>query len=221
MLKWTLVFLAGVLVGANAVYFAMTRDAPRPRDPLAIERAPTPPSATPGKPVLPVESIHPPRREPDKSAALPAAPVVPSPSGLLVPVEGIAASALSNTFEDARGADRVHEALDIMAPHGTPVLAVADGHVEKLFDSKQGGLTLYQFEPSGTFVYYYAHLDGYAPGVVQGKPLRRGEVIGYVGSTGNADITAPHLHFAVFVLGPEKQWHKGTPINPYPLLGGL
>ena len=220
MLKWTLVFLAGALVGANAVYFVMTRDTPRPPA-LVIERAPTPPSARPGGPVLPVDPVRTPRPGPDATAALPAAPVVPSPSGLLVPVEGIAASALSDTFSDARGSDRVHDAIDIMAPHGTPVLAVADGHVEKLFDSKQGGLTLYQFDPSGTFVYYYAHLDGYAPGVVEGKPLRRGEVIGYVGSTGNADITAPHLHFAVFVLGPEKQWHKGTPINPYPLLGGM
>ena len=220
MLKWVLVFLAGVLVGANAVYFVMTADAPRPSDTLTIERAPTPTATAPGEPMQPVQPVRPPRSEPDAPVARPAAPVVPGPSGLLVPVAGIAASALSNTFKDARGSDRVHDALDIMAPRGTPVLAVADGHVEKLFDSKQGGLTLYQFEPSGTFAYYYAHLDRYAPGVVEGKPLRRGEVIGYVGSTGNADIAAPHLHFAVFVLGPEKQWWKGTPINPYPLLGG-
>ena len=218
MLKWILVFLAGALVGANAVYFVMTRDAPRPPDALVIERAPTPPSVRPGEPVLPVESIRPLRAEPATPAALPAAPLVASPSGLLVPVEGIPASALSNTFEDARGSDRVHEALDIMAPHGTPVLAVADGHVEKLFDSKQGGLTLYQFEPGGRYAYYYAHLDSYAAGLVEGKSLRQGEVVGYVGSTGNADTAAPHLHFAVFVLGPERAWFKGTAINPYPLL---
>lgn len=222
MLKWILVFLAGALVGANAVYFVMTRDAPRPRDPLAIERAPTPPAEAPAEAMSPVEPIR--RSGPglDATVTAPSAPLAPAPgpSGLLVPVAGISASMLSNTFQDARGSDRVHEALDIMAPRGTPVLAVADGHVEKLFDSKQGGLTLYQFEPGGTFAYYYAHLDRYAPGVVEGKPLRRGEVIGYVGSTGNADVAAPHLHFAVFVLGPEKQWWKGTPVNPYPLLGG-
>ena len=225
MLKWTLVFLAGVLVGANAVYFVMTRDAPRPTDPLAIERAPTPADALPGGPApapavepipAPVPGVDTTRNSPN----LPAAPAVVRPGGLLVPVEGITASALSNTFTDARGNDRVHEALDIMAPRGTAVLAVADGHVEKLFDSKQGGLTLYQFDPAGRFAYYYAHLDRYAPGLVEGKRLRRGEVIGYVGSTGNANVDAPHLHFAVFVLGPEKQWWKGTPINPYPLLGG-
>jgi len=220
MLKWILVFLAGALVGANAVYFVMTRDAPRPRDPLVIERTPVPSSPDPAEPA---DAIPPPAPQPDSPPAtprLPAGSAVPGPSGLIVPVQGIAASELSNTFSDARGSDRVHDALDIMAPRGTPVLAVTDGHVEKLFDSKQGGLTLYQFEPGGTFAYYYAHLDRYAPGVVEGKPLRRGEVIGYVGSTGNADVASPHLHFAVFVLGPEKQWHKGTPVNPYPLLVG-
>jgi murein DD-endopeptidase MepM/ murein hydrolase activator NlpD len=135
-----------------------------------------------------------------------------------VPVQGIARAALSDTFDDARGGERRHEALDIMAPAGTPVLAAADGHIEKLFDSKQGGLTIYQFEPSGRYAYYYAHLQGYAPGLAEKEAVKRGEVIGYVGSTGNADPAAPHLHFAVFALGPEKQWWKGTPVNPYPLL---
>ena len=107
-----------------------------------------------------------------------------------------------------------------MAPRGTPVLAVADGKIEKLFDSKQGGLTLYQFDRTGTFAYYYAHLDRYAAGMVEGRQLERGEVLGYVGGTGNADPAGPHLHFAIFVLGPEKHWWQGTAINPYPLLGG-
>lgn len=198
MLKFVLVFLAGALLGANAVYYLMTRDV---ASPIAVE-----PAATP---------------TPTPTAAFPKdTAATPGPRGLMVPVQGIVASALSNTFEDARGTDRVHDAIDIMAPQGTPVVAVADGHVEKLFDSKQGGLTIYQFEPTGQYAYYYAHLDRYASGVVEGKPLRQGEVIGYVGSTGNANVDAPHLHFAVFVLGPEKQWSKGTAINPYPLLGG-
>ena len=104
-----------------------------------------------------------------------------------------------------------------MAPAGTPVLAVADGHVEKLFESDRGGLTLYQFEPTGRLAYYYAHLERYAPGIEEGGTLRRGQVIGHVGSSGNADPAAPHLHFAVFLLGPEKRWWEGEPIDPWPL----
>ena len=135
---------------------------------------------------------------------------------LTIPVSGVSAAALMPSFEQARG-ERVHEALDIMAPAGTPVVAVEDGTVAKLFTSKAGGLTLYQFDPSRSVAYYYAHLQGYAAGVVEGGPVRRGQVIGYVGSTGNADPDAPHLHFAIFVLGAEKHWWQGTPIDPYPV----
>ncbi len=154
-------------------------------------------------------------------AAAPATPLpaAASPSGLIVPVSGVRPDQLHDTFGDARGSERRHEALDIMAPAGTPVLAVADGHVEKLFDSERGGLTIYQFEDTGTWCYYYAHLQAYAPGLAEGRAVERGEVIGYVGSSGNADPAAPHLHFAVFALTPERQWWKGTAINPYPLLG--
>lgn len=217
MLKWTLVFLAGALLGANAMYFLMTRDRVPPT-PLGIERRPTVPESDAAPAPSPAQRTAPPAAAPPAPGAVTPAP--PGPDRLVMPVQGITADQLSNTYDDSRGNGRVHEALDIMAPRGTPVLAVADGHVEKLFQSEQGGLTLYQFEPSGRRAYYYAHLDRYAPGVVEGKPLRRGELIGYVGSTGNANVAAPHLHFAVFVLGPEKQWWKGTPINPYPLLGG-
>jgi len=133
-------------------------------------------------------------------------------------VQGVDFAALRDTFDDARGSERRHEALDIMAPAGTPVLAVADGTIEKLFTSDRGGLTIYQFEPTGTYAYYYAHLQAYAPGIVEGQPVRRGDVLGTVGSTGNADPAAPHLHFAVFRLTPEKQWWTGEPVNPYPLL---
>ncbi|TYT26133.1 M23 family metallopeptidase [Luteimonas viscosa] len=145
----------------------------------------------------------------------------PSAAGLVVPVQGVAAADLQDTFGDARGGERMHEALDIMAPAGTPVLAVADGRIEKLFDSERGGLTIYQFEPGGTWCYYYAHLQAYAPGLAEGKEVSRGEVIGFVGSSGNADPAAPHLHFAVFALTPERQWWTGTPVNPYPLLAGV
>ncbi len=145
----------------------------------------------------------------------------PAPGGdLLLPVAGIRPSQLQDTFTDARSAGRSHDAIDIMAPAGTPVLAVADGHVEKLFDSARGGLTIYQFEPGGELAYYYAHLQRYADGLAEGQAVKRGQVIGYVGSTGNASPDAPHLHFAIFVLGPEKRWWEGIAINPYPLLGG-
>ena len=105
-----------------------------------------------------------------------------------------------------------------MAPKGTKVLAVADGKVAKLFESKAGGLTIYQFDPTGAVAYYYAHLDRYAPGLADGAAVRRGQVIGFVGSTGNADTAAPHLHFAIFRLGPERRWWEGEAIDPYRVL---
>ena len=134
---------------------------------------------------------------------------------------GRIASDLRNTFDDGRDGDkRGHEAIDIMAARGTPVLAVDDGRIARLFLSEPGGITVYQFDPSGQFAYYYAHLDRYADGLAEGQTVRRGAVLGYVGTTGNASPDAPHLHFALFRLGPEKQWWKGEPINPFEFLGG-
>ena len=151
------------------------------------------------------------------ASALPAKEVpLPQPPALRMPVQGVAPEKLQDTYTDQRGGGaRVHGALDLMAPRGTPVLAVDGGRIAKLFLSKPGGITLYQFDPSGTFSYYYAHLDGYAPGIAEGSLLRKGQVIGYVGSTGNASPLAPHLHFSIFRLGPERQWWRGTPINPF------
>jgi murein DD-endopeptidase MepM/ murein hydrolase activator NlpD len=134
---------------------------------------------------------------------------------LTLPVTGVSAAQLSDTYTQARAAGAPHEAIDIMAARGTPVLAVEDGRIAKLFLSKPGGITLYQFDPSGEFAYYYAHLDAYADGITEGGTVRKGQVIGYVGSTGNASPEAPHLHFAIFKLGAEKQWWRGTPINPF------
>ena len=130
-----------------------------------------------------------------------------------LPIEEL--GGLRNSFNEKRGG-RPHEAVDIMAARGTAVLAVDDGRVAKLFLSIPGGKTIYQFDPSGTFAYYYAHLDRYADGLAEGAAVKRGDVIGYVGNTGNAAAIAPHLHFAIFRLGPERQWWKGTPIDPYP-----
>jgi peptidoglycan LD-endopeptidase LytH len=143
-----------------------------------------------------------------------------APSGLLLPVQGITAAQLQDTFTDARSQGRVHDAIDILAAEGTPVLAVADGTIEKLFDSERGGLTVYQFEPGGTYCYYYAHLQRYADGLAEKQAVKRGDVIGYVGHTGNASPDAPHLHFEIHRLGPEKQWWKGESLNPYPVLRG-
>ena len=137
---------------------------------------------------------------------------------LQIPVEGITPAELHDTFTDARALGRPHEAIDIMAPKGTRVFAVEDGAVSKLFRSVAGGLTIYQFDPTGEYAYYYAHLDSYAKGLREGQIIRRGQTIGYVGSTGNASAAAPHLHFSIYRLGPEHKWWKGDAINPYPLL---
>ncbi|QJW84300.1 peptidoglycan DD-metalloendopeptidase family protein [Ramlibacter terrae] len=136
---------------------------------------------------------------------------------LVVPVVGVAPTALADHYDDARG-KRVHEAIDIMAPAGRAVVAVDDGRIAKLFTSRGGGLTVYHFDKQGQLAYYYAHLQSYAPGLREGATVQRGEVIGYVGSTGNANPAAPHLHFAVFRLGPQKNWWQGEAVNPYPAL---
>jgi murein DD-endopeptidase MepM/ murein hydrolase activator NlpD len=147
-------------------------------------------------------------------ADAPPEPVSPS---LGMPIAGVDPHTLQSNFAQARGG-HAHEALDIMAPRGTEVRAVAAGNVVKLFNSKPGGLTVYQFDDSRVWCYYYAHLDRYAAGLKEGMLLRRGEVLGYVGSTGDASPDAPHLHFAVFELGPEKHWWQGTAVDPLPLL---
>jgi murein DD-endopeptidase MepM/ murein hydrolase activator NlpD len=123
-----------------------------------------------------------------------------------------------DTFGEVRANGKPHEATDIMAPRGTPVLAIGDGTVTKLFYSRSGGNTVYEFDPLQTYCYYYAHLDRYASGTREGMSVHKGDVLGYVGSTGDASPDAPHLHLAIFRLGPEKHWWEGTAINPYPLL---
>ena len=138
---------------------------------------------------------------------------------VLIPVAGVAASSLHDTFDQPRDGGRAHHALDIMAPRGTPVLAAVDGTIRKLFVSRAGGLTIYEFDNSEQRVYYYAHLDGYA-NLSEGMRVRRGDVIGYVGTTGNAPENAPHLHFAIEVLPPTKEWWRGVAIDPYPILTG-
>jgi murein DD-endopeptidase MepM/ murein hydrolase activator NlpD len=139
--------------------------------------------------------------------------------GMLFPVGGFDSTRLDDSFNSPRdGGTRKHNAIDIMAPRGTPVLAVADGRVIKLMKSSKGGLTLYAADLEDQFVYYYAHLDHYNPKLYSGKPLMRGDTLGYVGTTGNAPSNMPHLHFQVMRMGANGDFVNGTPINPYPLL---
>ncbi|WP_166040171.1 M23 family metallopeptidase [Sphingosinicella sp. YJ22] len=148
--------------------------------------------------------------------------LVVAPSGLAIPVAGIGSRDLVDTYTQSRsGGARVHNAIDIMASRGTPVVAAAPGTVEKLFFSDGGGgISAYVRSDDRQWIYYYAHLDAYAPGLREGQRIARGAPIGTVGSTGNANPAGPHLHFAVNRMAPGERWHEGTPVNPYPLLAG-
>ena len=239
-MKWLLTFLAGAVLGALSLFLYLRQVGHDPAQPAVVVApvvagAPAAPGA--GQPLpagqlpaaaAPVVStdlteaelpIRPPQPFPvpelDANAPTPAAATTDK---LTIPVEGIKYAQLSDNFDQPRGKERHHEALDIMAPKGTKVIAVADGKIAKLFNSKPGGLTVYQFDPNEKLAYYYAHLDKYAEGLKEGQEVKRGDLIGYVGVTGNSSPNAPHLHFAVIELTPEKQWWKGTPINPYPLM---
>lgn len=149
-----------------------------------------------------------------------AAPAAAASDALVIPVEGVAAGQLTDTFADARGGGgRLHQALDIMAPAGSPVVAAAPGTVEKLFLSDAGGNTIYIRSPDRLTMYYYAHLQGYQPGLAEGQQVSAGQPLGTVGSTGNADPAAPHLHFAIMRTTTDAAWwDPATAINPYPLL---
>ncbi|SOT97266.1 M23 peptidase [Xanthomonas arboricola pv. fragariae] len=238
-MKLLMMLVVGVLLGA-AGYWWLEREAPQAAvasasaadapavtaQPDAAEAAMATSSAVPAV-AAPAVAASSPSTEVMPAANTPAAPAsaaapeaANSGSGLLIPVQGIGSGQLQDTFTDARSEGRVHDAIDILAPTGTPVIAVADGTVEKLFNSERGGLTVYQFDPNGTYCYYYAHLERYADGLAEKQAIKRGQVIGYVGSTGNADPAAPHLHFEIHRLGPEKQWWKGEVLNPYPVLHG-
>jgi murein DD-endopeptidase MepM/ murein hydrolase activator NlpD len=232
-MRWLLTFLLGVVVGAGGLFAwlrQMPHDAPAPVQASAAGASSTGSLPAPAGPDIESRLPPAPKVTPDLTELdLPLRPSVTAlptdvgtpvpPSGkLMVPVEGMQLAQIKDTFDQPRGAERHHEALDIMAPKGTKVVAASDGKVVKLFTSKPGGLTVYQFDPTEKYAYYYAHLDRYADGLQEGATIKRGDTIGYVGVTGNSDPNAPHLHFAVFELTPEKQWWKGTPVNPYPLL---
>ena len=212
-------FLAGMVVMAAIVVIfpsgaAVVADAPVEAASTRVEVKPTP--TTEPRPVSP----------PPPQTVVPAAPAIAANPledlrrrNLTLPVQGIKREDLRDNFNELRGGTRRHEAIDVLAPRNTPVLAVEDGTIARLFFSDGGGgITVYQFDPSETYVYYYAHLEKYADGLKEGDRVERGDVIGYVGTTGNAPRNTPHLHFAIFKMGDEKKWWQGTPIDPYSVL---
>ena len=140
----------------------------------------------------------------------------PQRAALIVPVDGLAPDAMADTWGQARAEGRTHEGVDILAPEGAQVRAAVDGRIVKFFDSVRGGVTIYQFDRAERFVYYYAHLQRRADALREGDQVLQGDVIGYVGMTGNAPI--PHLHFEIQRLTPERQWWRATSLNPYPYL---
>jgi len=137
---------------------------------------------------------------------------------LMVPVRGVERDQLHSSFSDARGSSRKHEAMDILAPRNTPVVAVESGRIARLFLSRDGGITVYQFDPTGQYVYYYAHLERYADGLREGDEVKKGQLLGYVGTSGNAPPRTPHLHFAIFKLTEEKKWWEGAALDPFDVL---
>src|SRR5262249_55887311 len=221
-------FFAGVFIDGHL----RTDGPPQPAEPL-VETRPSTGSgrAEDTRVVSPSNHEH---TGPTMSAALISPPppaTAPAPSArvlapvatagdararLRVPIDGSSVETWKGGFDERRGGGaRGHEAVDILSPRNTPVHAVENGTIARIFESKAGGHTVYQFNPDGTRVYYYAHLERYANGLHEGQPILQGEVLGYVGTSGNAPPNTPHLHFAIFQLGADKRWWQGTAIDPY------
>lgn len=163
-------------------------------------------------PVKPTDLLPKPREYADDILAL-------KEKELAFPLEAVPRKSMKNTFRDPRGGGRLHEGVDILAPRNTPVVAIEDGKIARLWSSKYGGITIYQFDPSNSYIYYYAHLEKYAPNLKEGQLVRKGQVIGYVGTSGNAPPNTPHLHFAIYRAQQPGRWWQGKPIDPYPIYG--
>ena len=175
------------------------------------------PFEAPAEPIVAAPPPHvaaPPAEAP--VIAAPPLPTIgaPSSSELRAPIDGMSIESLKGGFSEVRGS-RGHEAVDILMPRGTPIHAVSDGTIAKLFFSKPGGITIYEFNTDGRLCYYYAHLERYADGLHEGQHVSKGEVLGYVGTSGNAPPNAPHLHFAIFELNADRKWWQGRPLDPY------
>lgn len=213
-MKKVLVLLAVALIGVIAWIAAAPSNRVAESVPLAERAIGAPSPVAPARSHIRAASVN-----AQVAAIHDGAPDSDPPRSMIIPVLGVDASAIHDMFNEVRGSRR-HEAIDIMAPRGTPVIAADDGVVKKLFTSVAGGLTVYEFDPDQRFCYYYAHLDAYAAGLHEGQLVHRGDLLGYVGTTGNAPPDAPHLHFALIRLDADHRWWKGTYVNPYPLLTG-
>ena len=220
-------FLAGMLVMAAVVTIFPSGAAVLADAPLAAASAPDEKDEKVEVEVKPSlketpEPVVPPPPDPPRTEEVPTIAANPIEDlrkrNLLLPVLGIKREELRSNFDEMRGGNRRHEAIDILAPRNTPVFAVEDGEIARLFLSAAGGITIYQFDPTEKYVYYYAHLEKYAPGLEEGDDVKRGDIIGYVGTTGNAPRNTPHLHFAIFKMTDEKKWWQGTAIDPYSVL---
>jgi murein DD-endopeptidase MepM/ murein hydrolase activator NlpD len=234
-----LIYILAVLGLLVALIWALSRKSPQPGQVAVV----TVPQLEASPAVAPVaeHSLPVPAPEPSvestieptpQSTAAEQTPPQPTPtpqvsqaaptesSSLLIPVAGVRPEQLRDTFRDARSEGRVHDAIDIAAPKGTPVVAATDGRIIKLFQSVPGGTTIYQLGTDNKTIYYYAHLERYADGLSEGHVARRGEVIAYVGDTGNAGAGNYHLHFSVSIVSDPKRYWQGTNVNPYPLLRG-
>ena len=214
-------FCAGMIVSWGLYHFGPPLPAAEVRlkpdttydlSPAAHASAAPPPSARVGSPDTAAKSN------------LAATPTVPIPTTgrigappLRMPLDNVGVEAMKGGFQEKRGS-RPHEAADLLAPRNTPVHAVEGGTIAKLFFSKAGGITVYQFDPTEQYCYYYAHLERYADGLTEGQQVRKGQILGYVGVSGNAPKDTPHLHFAIFRLTTAKRWWEGTPIDPYDVL---
>jgi murein DD-endopeptidase MepM/ murein hydrolase activator NlpD len=224
-------FVVLVLVGGFAFFFrwrarqtqpSLLQAVPSPT--LTLAGSATPTSIAPLDPTVstpsPVYAI-PPSPVPSEPGAI--QPAIPANSfvgsiKLIIPVVGVKPEQLLDTFADARSEGRVHDAIDIPAAAGTAVVAAADGEIVKLFQSDRGGTTIYQLSTDRKLIFYYAHLQRYADGLTTGKFARQGEVIAYVGDSGNAGAGNFHLHFSISIVADPKRYWEGTNINPYPLL---
>ena len=192
----------------------LSKPSPQPSNSASVISSPTQPTPD-ASPPLPVPSSPP--------LQAPASPAIPIPEGalpnnLIVPVAGVRPDQLRDTFSESRSEGRVHDAIDIAAPLGTPVLAAADGTIIKLFQSERGGTTIYQLSTDKKFIYYYAHLNGYAEGLTESRFVKQGETIAYVGDSGNAGAGNYHLHFSVALVSDPKRYWEGVNVNPYLLL---
>lgn len=217
-MRYVISFFSGAVIGALGLFLYLQENG-LPQRAAIVEQPEIPLAAQPVGAPPPIVSAENARVEKRVSAPLPALKPEVQLRGdtIAIPVAGVKAGALADHFDDARGG-RTHHAIDIAAPRGTPVLAAVDGTIRKLYLSNAGGITIYEADPTNRWIYYYAHLDGYAPGLAEGKSVRRGDVIGFVGTTGNAPPNAPHLHFAIERLPAGGEWWKGEPVNPYPIL---